>query len=232
MRVDSARFLSTIRRLRTGLGLRNHLSCGPSFSLLRADLLPQPPAGVRTCRDRLRLCLRSPAGGCSRGRRRADADSPWPNRRSEADRRRARGRDRRQRGWGALSMGRLLARRRLRLLRARLLGLQAAGNSTPTQLVRALRPGQAHSPFQDEARRLALLFRTGTRRHLHWPGAHGARTAHRHPGPSRQAGTLVLRGATCRRSSRHPHLVRLTRRRMVYEPGSATLHVPRPNVEA
>jgi hypothetical protein len=32
--VDSARFLTTIRPLRTGLGLRNHVFCGPSFSPL------------------------------------------------------------------------------------------------------------------------------------------------------------------------------------------------------
>src|SRR6266568_8904423 len=46
--VDTARFPTTIRRLRTGLGLLNHLLCGPSFSLLRADPFPQPPADVRT----------------------------------------------------------------------------------------------------------------------------------------------------------------------------------------
>jgi hypothetical protein len=127
--VDRARFLTTIRPLRTGLGLRNHMICGPSFSLLRADLLPQPPADVRTCRDRLRLCLRVPAGGCSRGCRWADTDSARSDPRgSEADRRRARGRDRRQSGRSAVSMGRFLARRRLRLLRARLLGVRAAGH--------------------------------------------------------------------------------------------------------
>lgn len=200
MGVDSAGFLTTLRRLRTGQG-REHLICGPSFSFLHADPLPQPSACVRTCRDLLRLCLRRPAGGCGRGGCRGEGDSACSDPRgSEADHRRASRGDRRQSGRRALSMGRHLPRRRLRLLGARLLGVRPAGHSASAQLVRALRPRPAHSAIKNEGRRLALLFRARTRRHLHRPGPHGACAALRHPCPSGEVG--ILRVATRRRPAR------------------------------
>jgi|1186.fasta_scaffold05449_3 hypothetical protein len=48
--VDTAVFPTTIRRSRTGPGLRLLLR-GPLFTLSRADLSPQPPADVRIRRD-------------------------------------------------------------------------------------------------------------------------------------------------------------------------------------
>src|SRR3954447_18038940 len=48
--VDTAVFLTTIRRSRTGPGLRLLLR-GPLFTLSRADLSPQPPADVQIRRD-------------------------------------------------------------------------------------------------------------------------------------------------------------------------------------
>jgi hypothetical protein len=208
MGVDSSRFLITIRRSRTGLGLRSHVIRGPSFSLLRAEPLPQPPADVRACCDRLGLRLHVSAERCPCGRRHADTQSARSHPRCcEADRRRARCSDRCQRSRCALSMGRCFARERLRLLRARLLDLRTAGHCAPTQFVRALRSGASRRAFEDEARRLALLFGARTRRHLHRARAHGACAALRNPSSDRKAGTLVLRGATRGRSSRHPRIV-------------------------
>jgi hypothetical protein len=196
--VDTADFLTRMRRLRTGLGLRDLLICGPSFSLLRAEPPPQPPAGVRYCRDLLWLRLRRAVAGCRRNcPARAESARSHPQG-CEADGRPARSCDRAWSGWRAVPMGRLLARGRLRLLRARLLGVRATGRRAPTQLVRALRPGQACSEIQDEGRRPALLLRPRTCRHLHRARAHGARSALRHASASRQLGTLVLR-STARR---------------------------------
>ena len=216
--VDSARFVTTIRPSRTGLGLRHHAFCGPSFSLLCADLPPQPPADVRSCRDRLRLCLRRIAWGVTRIGRRSRGSRPAcahaarsEARGSDTDHRRARGGHRRQRGRRAVSVGRRFARRRLRLLRARLLGVRPVGHRAPAQLLRALCSGSAGSTFQNEGRRPTLLFRARARRHLHRPRSHGARAALRQPGRGRQAGPLELWEPARRRPARRPHLNRVRR---------------------
>ncbi len=94
-------------------------------------------------------------------------------------------------------------------------------------------PIDGEAPRPPAASTAPLLCRTRTRRHLHRPGAHGARTAHRHPSPSRQAGTLVLRGATRRRSSRHPHVDACLEGPSAPPPESAvpllTCYTPRPD---
>src|SRR5918995_2270506 len=151
--VDRALFLTTIRPLRTGPGLRHHLFLPPVVLAPLADLPPQPPAGARTCRDRLGLRGRRTAwhpepsdqrvarrsGDCAGGGPPADAHAAGPKARGcNADRRRARGGDRSEGGRRAVSMGRRLARRWVRLLRARLLGLRATRYRTAAQLVRAL----------------------------------------------------------------------------------------------
>jgi hypothetical protein len=53
--VDRLSFVTTIRHLRTGPGLRNQVFAARRSPSSRADPLPQHPAGVRSCRDRLRL---------------------------------------------------------------------------------------------------------------------------------------------------------------------------------
>ena len=53
--VDRLSFLTTIRHLRTGPGLRHQVFAARRSPSFRADLPPQPSAGVRSCRDRLRL---------------------------------------------------------------------------------------------------------------------------------------------------------------------------------
>jgi hypothetical protein len=128
--VDRLSFLTTIRHLRTGPGLLHHLFAARRSPSFRANLLPQPPADVRPCRDRLVLGPCGTARGrCSRGGRSDHTRAACSEAsRSETDRRRTRGGDRRQRGRRAVSMGRRLAGRRLRLLGARLLGIWAAGH--------------------------------------------------------------------------------------------------------
>ena len=107
----------------------------------------------------------------------------------------------------AVSLGRQLARRWLRLLRARLLGLRATRRRAAAQLVRALRPGSAGCALQHEAGRLALLLRARACRDLPRPWTHGARAAFRQPGPGRQPGSVGLRRQTGRRASDRPQLI-------------------------
>lgn len=176
-----------IGRSRTGPGLRILLSAARPFPL-SARPLPQPPACGRLRRDHALLRARcgigatGPAGTCSRFR--------------EADARRAGGGTRRQGGRRPVPLGRDVARRRLRLLRPRLLGIRAARPRPPAQLVCALRPGQAGEALEDEARRPALLLRARPRRYLRRPRAHGARPAFRHSCAGRLPQALCVWRAT------------------------------------
>jgi hypothetical protein len=200
--VDTARFLTTIRRLRTGLGLRNHWICGPSFSLLRADPLPQPSAGVRFCRVRLRL-RRQQRTRCAR---RADA-AEASTRASQTDGGRSSSEDRAQGRGCPVSVGRQLPRERIRLLRARLLGVRTGRHRASTQLVRALRRRPSRGANENEAGRPGLLLRTRACRRLPRPRAHGARAAVGTAGRGREALPFELREPAGRRP---PHRACLT----------------------
>ncbi len=179
----------TIRRSRTGPGLPLLLR-GPLFTLSRADLSPQPPADVRICRDVVLLhrCRsvrrwRSGRATCTlAGRSQAD----------DSNSRRSRSGNCRQRGRSAVSLGRLLARERLRLLGARLLDVQPARHRTPTQFLRVVRHGTARRTFADAARRRAHLLRPRSRRHLHRARANGACASLGHRSAGRAVGKLVV----------------------------------------
>ena len=190
MGVDTADFVSTIRRSRTGPGLRTSI-CGPSFPSPLAVLSPQPSADVRACRDRLRCACAFPQDNARAAfSRHGDGHAV-----RHVTIGRARGRDRRPRSRSAVSLGRLLAGGRLRLLGARLLDVRPARHRAPAQLVRARMTGSARRAIEDEARRPALLLRARPRRHLHRPRAHGARAALRHA-------TFRSSGSEARRTDR------------------------------
>src|SRR5580765_2431201 len=131
---DRAGLLGTIRRSRTGPGLPLSLR-GPLFTLSRAYLSPQPPADVRICRDVVLLhrCWSARRGG---GGGTTCTLAGWPQA-ADSNSRRSRSGNCRQRGGSALSLGRVFAGERLRLLGARLLDVRQARRRTPTQLLRA-----------------------------------------------------------------------------------------------
>jgi hypothetical protein len=196
--VDTADFLTTIRRSRTGPGPRIPVFAGPSFSLSFADHLSQPRAGVRTCR--VPRLLRGPSDGrCNGGSEPARSHAA----RAEAHRRRTCGGDRAQRSGSAVSLGRHLPGERLRLLRPRLLGVRPTRYQSPTQLLRTLRPRSSDPAQGNEAGGRALLLRPGSRRHLPGAWAHGSRTSFRHSRSSRSAESL--RRPACRGSA-HPEV--------------------------
>src|SRR4030095_11986092 len=97
----------------------------------------------------------------------------------EADTRRPRGEDRAQSGRGALSLWGDVTFRRLRLLRARVLGVRTARGRSPAQLIRACRRGPTGSHRAAQARRPPVLLRERPRRALYRPRPDGARPARR-----------------------------------------------------
>jgi hypothetical protein len=190
--VDTADFLATIRRSRTGPRPRLTVFAGPSFSLSFADHLSQPRAGVRTCR--VRPLLRRPTDGrCNGGSEPARAHAA----RAQAHRWRTCGGGRAQRSGSAVSLGRDLPGERLRLLRPCLLGVPATRYQSPTQLLRTLRPRSSDPAQGNEAGGRALLLRPGSRRHLCGAWTHGSRTSLRESRSGRSAESLRRPACRC-----------------------------------
>ena len=160
MGVDSGRIAARVRSLRTGQG-RASRSLRPVFR----SLMPFHPRRLllAVALAAAVFAFAAPAGFAGH--------DPHAGPAGEAHPRRARGESRPPSGRRALSLGRQLARRRLRLLRARLLGLRATRRRAAAQLVRALRPGSAGCALAHEAGRLALLLRARARRDLPRPWA-------------------------------------------------------------
>src|SRR5262245_24644824 len=203
--VDRFETPSRIRRSRTGQGRAAAILRSPSFLFLFAEPPPQPPACARYCRERVRLRkLRAgPGGRHADGTRRsangadfappAGREAPPPQPRPsprEANPRRARGADRPPGRRRALSLGRNVSGQRIRLLRARLLGVRTAGRRASTQLVRTRAVWPPRAARAAAGRRPALLLWVRARRSLCRPRPHGARAAFRKGGRGGQARPL------------------------------------------
>jgi hypothetical protein len=93
----------------------------------------------------------------------------------------------------SLSLGRKLPEHRLRLFRARLLGLRAPRDRAPSQLVRAVRQRAAGARDEAEGRGHALLLRARPRRSVLGPRPDGPRASVRAAGRGRETRTLGVR---------------------------------------